>query len=133
MRLKNDLDNIQSLALEVNHLLGIQKEIHEDQNLLELGLNSLQVMKLVGKLKKVGVTITFKELISEPYLSAWNKLINRDYVYTINNDNELLENQDKTVANMYEPFPLTDVQYAYWVGRQSGQYLGGNGCHGYMD
>ncbi|MFJ8090383.1 amino acid adenylation domain-containing protein [Lysinibacillus sp. NPDC095746] len=133
MRLKNDLDNIQSLALEVNHLLGIQKEIHEDQNLLELGLNSLQVMKLVGKLKKVGVTITFKELISEPYLSAWNKLINRDYVYTINNDNELLKNQDEAVANMYKPFPLTDVQYAYWVGRQSGQYLGGNGCHGYME
>lgn len=52
MKLKNDLDNIKSLALEVNHLLGIQKEIHEDQNLLELGLNSLQVMKLVGKLKK---------------------------------------------------------------------------------
>ena len=54
MKLKNDLDNIQSLALEVNHLLGIQKEIHEDQNLLELGLNSLQVMKLVGKLKSWG-------------------------------------------------------------------------------
>ena len=34
---------------------------------------------------------------------------------------------------MYKPFPLTDVQYAYWVGRQSGQYLGGNGCHGYME
>lgn len=133
MKLENDLDNIRNLALEVNQLLGIKTEIHEDQNLLELGLNSLQVMKLVGKLKKAGITITFKELISNPYLSAWNKLINRDYVYTINNDNELLENQDEAVSNMYEPFPLTDVQYAYWVGRQSGQYLGGNGCHGYME
>ncbi|MEK3728058.1 amino acid adenylation domain-containing protein [Lysinibacillus sp. FSL W8-0953] len=133
MKLESDLDIIRNLALEVNQLLGIKKEIRADQNLLELGLNSLQVMKLVSKLKKAGITITFKELISEPYLSAWYELLNREAVHSINSDNSILENQDKTIPNMYEPFPLTDVQYAYWVGRQSGQYLGGNGCHGYME
>lgn len=31
----------------------------------------------------------------------------------------------------YEPFPLTDVQTAYLVGRGSGYPYGGVGCHGY--
>ncbi|MBO4206240.1 non-ribosomal peptide synthetase, partial [Micromonospora echinofusca] len=36
-------------------------------------------------------------------------------------------------ANRYEPFPLTDIQEAYWVGRQSSIELGGVGAHGYSE
>ncbi|MFG1779686.1 amino acid adenylation domain-containing protein [Micromonospora sp. NPDC049048] len=32
-----------------------------------------------------------------------------------------------------EPFPLTDLQAAYWVGRREGQRLGGTACHGYLE
>lgn len=34
---------------------------------------------------------------------------------------------------MKQPFPLTDVQYAYWVGRDEEQYLGGIDCHAYLE
>lgn len=30
-------------------------------------------------------------------------------------------------------FALTDVQYAYWIGRQDDQVLGGVGCHAYVE
>ena len=33
----------------------------------------------------------------------------------------------------YLPFPLTDIQQAYWVGRTSGMTLGSVGCHGYWE
>lgn len=33
----------------------------------------------------------------------------------------------------HEPFPLTDIQQAYWVGRSSGFELGGVGIHGYFE
>ena len=35
--------------------------------------------------------------------------------------------------DMRKPFPLTDVQYAYWVGREDNQVLGGIGCHAYLE
>jgi amino acid adenylation domain-containing protein len=33
----------------------------------------------------------------------------------------------------YEPFPLTDLQHAYWVGRSSAVELGGTSCHYYFE
>ncbi|WP_175439954.1 non-ribosomal peptide synthetase [Micromonospora nigra] len=36
-------------------------------------------------------------------------------------------------ANRHEPFPLTDIQEAYWVGRGSTIELGGVGAHGYSE
>ena len=36
-------------------------------------------------------------------------------------------------ANRYEPFPLTDIQAAYLVGRNHDYELGGVGCHAYVE
>ena len=33
----------------------------------------------------------------------------------------------------YQPFPLTDIQQAYWVGRQGGLELGNISTHGYFE
>jgi hypothetical protein len=33
----------------------------------------------------------------------------------------------------YEPFPLTDIQQAYWLGRSGAFKLGGVGIHGYFE
>lgn len=36
-------------------------------------------------------------------------------------------------ANRYEPFPLTDIQAAYLIGRNHDYELGGVGCHAYVE
>jgi amino acid adenylation domain-containing protein len=36
-------------------------------------------------------------------------------------------------AHRYDPFPLTDIQHAYWVGRHTGVELGGVSCHWYLE
>ncbi|MGC0155689.1 amino acid adenylation domain-containing protein [Chromobacterium vaccinii] len=36
-------------------------------------------------------------------------------------------------ANRHQPFPLTDIQAAYLVGRSDAYAYGGTGCHGYVE
>ena len=36
-------------------------------------------------------------------------------------------------AQRHEPFALTEIQQAYWIGRQAGLELGGVGCHVYYE
>jgi L-cysteine---[L-cysteinyl-carrier protein] ligase PchF len=36
-------------------------------------------------------------------------------------------------VHRYEPFPLTDIQHAYWIGRSSAMELGGVSCHYYFE
>ena len=36
-------------------------------------------------------------------------------------------------ARRHEPFPLTDIQQAYWLGRNASFELGGVGIHGYFE
>lgn len=37
------------------------------------------------------------------------------------------------MANRHEPFPMTDIQQAYWVGRSGALELGNVGVHGYLE
>ncbi|EBI6201048.1 amino acid adenylation domain-containing protein [Salmonella enterica subsp. enterica serovar Infantis] len=50
-----------------------------------------------------------------------------------NGETALLEQWQADPQNWYNPFPLTDVQYAYWLGRMSGFALGRIGSHGYQE
>ncbi len=36
-------------------------------------------------------------------------------------------------AHRFDPFPLTDIQQAYWVGRNASMQLGSTGCHVYLE
>lgn len=136
MRMGNDneLLNVKSkicyedLEKQIKEILNIKDQIHKNQNLLELGLSSLQIMRLIGQWKKSGLGVKFTELISNPTLENWLEKLNKSLI----NKNEPICTE-KNEISMYEPFPLTDVQYAYWIGRSENQYLGGVGCHGYME
>ncbi len=123
-----DKVSYEELESQVKKLLNIKSNIDEKQNLLELGLSSLQMMRLISTWKKSEFKIKFTDLISNPTLKNWLKLLNES---SINEDENIYLEKDE--VNMYDPFPLTDVQYAYWIGRGENQYLGGVGCHGYME
>ena len=107
----------------------LQEQMNEDfmeKNLLEAGVTSLQMMRISNALRKHGYKISFAKMISDPYVKHWwdNADINvkRKSVPPL-----------ETTNNSPKQFPLTDVQYAYWVGRKEGQVLGGNACHAYFE
>lgn len=122
------------LKSEIKDILrefGIGADFSEDKNLLELGLSSIQLMRIVSRLRRKGVKCSFVDLLSRPYLRDW-----REYFSNLKNDTEEAKDNSFIVEDsidMHEPFPMTDVQNAYWIGRSGGQQIGNIGCHGYME
>jgi len=110
---------------DIGTLLDIQNDLDENDNLLEMGLSSIQIMQLAAKWRRSGLNASFVELISNPTIRDWHRMLL--------SEKDCQAAQPETAVDMYQPFPLSDVQYAYWIGRSKGQYLGGVGCHGYLE
>ncbi len=102
-------------------------DTEEDIDFVRAGLNSIQIMTLAGKFRRNGYNVSFTKLISSPTLSAWEKLLSDT------NMRKKKKNPVRETTTDHSPFALTDIQYAYWVGRNEGQYLGGNDCHLYIE
>ena len=110
----------------------------DTSNLIECGIDSIQIMRLVGRLRKARIKITFADLVSEPTLEAWSHKISQLASAVKLNDKKKEQadkNQDSSVTAGVTGFDydLTDVQYAYWIGREDNQELGGVGCHAYLE
>lgn len=126
----------ESIKDDINKMLGEQMEFSASQNLLELGLSSLHIMRLANVWRRNGVKITFVDLISKPYLEKWYEVINKNLISKeddIVSDDISAQNEIVEYTDDEEEFSLTDVQYAYWIGREKHQILGGVGCHGYLE
>ncbi|NHA37351.1 non-ribosomal peptide synthetase [Staphylococcus schleiferi] len=102
--------------------------IDYSQNLINLGVQSLDVMELVSILRREGLKIKFSQLIKEPTLNQWIELIRSSKISKLNT---VTDNTSKKQNEI--PFELTDVQSAYLIGREDDQELGGIGCHAYFE
>lgn len=114
---------------EVYKILNSDEKIGDDVNLLHMGLSSIEIMKLMNISKKLGYQLTFEELIKTPYLKEWKQV----WLEKAVSEEERHQKYDIEPVDMYQPFPLTEVQHSYWAGRFEGQYLGNVGCHGYLE
>ncbi|SFE48481.1 amino acid adenylation domain-containing protein, partial [Actinopolyspora alba] len=103
--------------------LGIPiSDIGAEDDLTELGLDSLGVMNLASTWQAAGVEVTFGELIEEATIAAWARLMDRSG----SPDREAPEPADD------EAFELAPMQHAYWSGRQPGMPLR-TGSHFYFE
>lgn len=127
MELNNIKENAKALVIDWLKSIFADKSGVESENLIEKGLSSIQVMQLSGKLKKMGVKISFAKLMEEPVLSKWFELIDKSKVKT---DKDI---EASITHNYGSEFALTDVQYSYLIGREKEQILGGVGCHAYLE
>lgn len=114
---------VRGIRSAIMSLLPEPSEFEDDDNLIERGLDSLRVMRLLSRWRKAGARVSFADLLEKPTLRNWLSLLNV----------KELPVEPETVAAESGPFPLTDIQYAYWIGRRDGQPLGGVGCHAYIE
>ena len=117
------VDFIHKKVLEMLSL----SELDENRNLIEAGLSSIMIMQVSNNLRKYGLRIPFSGLIEKPTLGEWTELIHASDIRQSN------KSQEAVKVNKNSEFDLTDVQYAYFVGREDEQPLGGVGCHAYLE
>ncbi|MFD8012190.1 amino acid adenylation domain-containing protein [Streptomyces sp. NPDC058955] len=114
----------------VSELLGMElTEEDDDSNLFELGLQSLEMMRLATRLTRTGSDVTFVELSDDPRLSAWFDLVAPGA--GAGTAPRPAEADDALPVD--GPFALTPVQQAYLIGRSDDQPLGGVSCHAYLE
>lgn len=117
------------LRQNVADLLGVPIDaLVDDQNLIELGLDSIRLMRLAGQCRRRGFNFGFAEMVSMPTLAAWSKLIE-----PVSHGAETVRTMMSPVAAPDASFELAPMQRAYWVGRSEGQQLGGVTAHFYNE
>ncbi|MFE2234770.1 amino acid adenylation domain-containing protein [Streptomyces sp. NPDC059442] len=119
------------LREEVAALLDTELSPSDDEvNLFELGLQSIQLMRLINKLNRAGIGVEFTEMAQDPRLAAWYGLLGADPAAT---DPAAESPAGTAPVDPGAPFGLTAVQQAYWIGRGTDRPLGGVGCHAYLE
>ncbi|PHV06096.1 isochorismatase [Janthinobacterium sp. BJB412] len=61
----------------LRHIDEAEGEVDPDDNLMDYGLDSVQVMALVAEWKKLGLDVNFADLAKTPTLNAWWDLLAR--------------------------------------------------------
>lgn len=133
--LPNELNEVKAIVQQnVNDALGVEEgELSSDENLLLFGIDSILVARLIKSWKKeYNILLKPAPFIKHPTISSWSALL-------IEAANEKHEDHSEVFSfvedleNRYEPFPLNEVQNAYWVGRTEGIQWGGYSCYGYIE
>ncbi|MGL4305646.1 MAG: amino acid adenylation domain-containing protein [Mycobacteriaceae bacterium] len=123
-----------SIRDDIAQTLNIPAEsIPFDANLIQLGLDSMRIMRLAGNWRKQGSEVNFALLADSPTIHQWQELLAGKSATRV--PHKVEEHPQKLVDNsdLHIPFPLADMQHAYWIGRTDGQTLGGVSAHLYVE
>jgi mycobactin phenyloxazoline synthetase len=114
---------------EVAELLGVGIEaIDPEGDLIGQGLDSIRMMALAGRWRRLGFAVDFAKLAAAPTIGAWLELMS-DVADVAAPETPEPRSGDAS----HEPFPLAPMQHALWVGRQDNQWLGGVAGHLYVE
>jgi mycobactin phenyloxazoline synthetase len=125
----------EELRDSLTELLG--EQVRADENLIELGMDSIQLMGLTGRLRRRGIEVGFAELARRPTLADWWALLAaRGAIEPASESEPVSKSERAGPASLSEPdgpFPLALMQHAYWIGRDPGQSLGSVAAHLYVE
>ena len=114
---------------EVAELLGVGIEaIDPEGDLIGQGLDSIRMMALAGRWRRLGFAVDFAKLAAAPTIGAWLELMSDVADVAAPEIPEPLSGDAS-----HQPFPLAPMQHALWVGRQDNQWLGGVAGHLYVE
>ncbi len=105
-------------------------QVGADDDFFALGGHSLLATRLVAAVnQRMAAQLSLRTLFRHPVLSDLAAQLDATDGGTDTEVPVLVPDPD----GRYQPFGLTDLQQAYWVGRDSTSALGGVGAHGYEE
>ncbi|WP_436563547.1 amino acid adenylation domain-containing protein [Kitasatospora sp. HPMI-4] len=118
-----------ALAAAWRDAVGLD-EVGVEDDFFELGGDSLSAIRLVTRIGwEFGVAFTLSDLATAPRVRAAAARI-----AALTESRQQDELPVLTPAgDAHEPFPLTEVQQAFWIGRGAAVDFGNVGCHGYFE
>jgi amino acid adenylation domain-containing protein len=125
------LDEIDLKVLSICQEILEIDQISMDDNYFELGGNSLNSTVLVFQLRsRFNVNISISEIFQFNNLKEI-----ADFVKFNNHESELIElpKYEPDLINASEPFPLTEIQISYLLGRSSAMEIGGVSTQSYQE
>jgi len=112
-----------------------QEKVGIHDNFFELGGHSLLAIQMVAQIEEsVQYHIPLKTIFQLPTvaeLEAYIALQTKQGDYTVKT--ALRSPIGINLEQRHQPFPLTDIQQAYWLGRTQAFELGNIGTHGYRE
>lgn len=124
------IDILKSIQYSVASLLQVSEEqLSPDLPLTQLGLESISALQLQSLIwQEFGVQLPLLFFLGETTLQT---LVER--VVQEQRAHQVATLLTAEPEQRYEPFPLTEIQQAYWVGRQRGFVLGNVATHFYQE
>jgi amino acid adenylation domain-containing protein len=123
----------EKLAMIFQSGLG-KSQVGVHDNFFELGGHSLLAMELVGEIREAFHTpMPLKQLFETPTIAGLAEVLTRKPGQGMPPSQVALPELVVDVEHRHDPFPLTDIQQAYWVGRSSSFELGNVATHNYSE
>ncbi len=121
-----------SLALLWEEVLDVD-HVEPHDNFFQLGGTSLVAVRLLSRLRAaLRVDIPLPRLFESPTVAALADAIGQASAGIRTGPDEPATLRPAP-AHRYEPFPLTEIQQAYWMGRRSALALGNVATHSYVE
>src|SRR5262249_25197604 len=103
-----------------------------DANFFALGGDSLAATQLAHRIRQVtGAHVPVSLTFEAPTIAAMAERVAAASSLPAAGDVDRILIHDE--ANRHQPFPLTDIQQAYYFGRTAGFELGNVACHLYLE
>lgn len=113
-------------------LLGIERPGRFD-SFFSLGGHSILATQLAARIeRRFAVAVPLRVLMEEPTIEAMARHVTARR-HLPDAPDAMLPAIVPAPEARYEPFPLTDIQQAYWIGRTMELPLGGVSSHGYQE
>ncbi|MFJ4142891.1 polyketide synthase [Pseudomonas sp. NPDC089734] len=118
----------QWLSASICRQLRLSSAPADHQDLMQLGLDSLLFLELSSNIQRqLGIRLDAEQAYRDLSIRGLSALLLADAgkAPVASNDHQIVPDP----ASRFEPFPLTPIQHAYWLGRTDLIDYGGVACH----